>query len=60
MKIQFLNSLAYPSFFCGVCFVFKPAIIVYYMWAKDLTGGLSLLMEKLYFILFVILQIYFY
>jgi len=41
MQIYFLNSLAYPYCCVMFCFIFKSAIIVYYTWGEDLTGGVT-------------------
>jgi len=42
MKIYFLKLSSLPLFFCGVCFVLKFEMIVYYTWVKDLTGDVTL------------------
>jgi len=39
MKINFVKLSNLPFFMCGVCFVFKSTMIVYYALAGDLTGG---------------------
>jgi len=42
MNIHFFKLYILPLFLCGVCFIFKPTMIVCYTWADDLICGVTL------------------